>query len=171
MREAYPAICKHLDPFAERARKRTDQGDYWWEVRACDYYDKFLLDKILYPDIAPKPSFQLAQGETYCGNTCYFIPGGDTYLLAVLNSTAFQFYYATVSSIMRGGYFRFFTQYVEAAPIPSAAPDVVDSIERLVNSIQDGNEQVEREIDTLVYRLYGLTEEEIAMVETTVGRG
>jgi len=171
MEKAYPAVFRHLAPFALRARKRTDQGDYWWEVRACDYYEKFLWDKILYPDIAPRPSFQLAKGETYCGNTCYFIPGADNYLLAVLNSAAFAFYYATVSSVMRGGYFRFFTQYVEAAPIPNASPEAKTTMEQLVSSVHNSDTHAEREIDTLVYQLYGLTDEEIALVEAAVGRG
>jgi hypothetical protein len=44
-------------------------------------------------------------------------------------------------------------------------------MEQLVSSVHDGDAHAEREIDTLVYRLYGLTEEEIALVEAAVGRG
>jgi adenine-specific DNA-methyltransferase len=171
MKRSYPAISLFLEPFADRARKRTDQGDYWWELRACDYYSKFLLDKILYPDIAPRPSFQLSHSESYCGNTGYFIPGADAYLLAVLNSSAFEFYYATVSSIMRGGYFRFFTQYVEAAPIPTVTSESKEAVVRLVNAIHEGNLDAERLIDEHVYRFYDLTAEEVALVEAAVGRG
>lgn len=56
----YPAVMMWLDPHADKARKRGDKGEYWWELRACDYYDRFEQDKILYPDIAPEPEFQLA---------------------------------------------------------------------------------------------------------------
>jgi hypothetical protein len=37
----YPAIATHLLEFAGKAEKRYDKGDYWWELRACDYYDEF----------------------------------------------------------------------------------------------------------------------------------
>jgi hypothetical protein len=38
LRQNYPAIANHLLPFAEAAQKRCDKGEYWWELRACDYY-------------------------------------------------------------------------------------------------------------------------------------
>ena len=37
-RKNYPAIAKHLLPYKTKAAKRTDKGDFWWELRACDYY-------------------------------------------------------------------------------------------------------------------------------------
>jgi hypothetical protein len=52
LKSKYPAIAKHLEPFEDKADKRCDKGDYWWELRACEYYDKFEKPKILYPDIA-----------------------------------------------------------------------------------------------------------------------
>jgi len=48
----YPAIAAHLEPFAERGRKRDDQGQYWWELRPCIYYQELEEPKIIYPDIA-----------------------------------------------------------------------------------------------------------------------
>ena len=165
MSKMYPAIMEWLKPHAEAARKRTDKGEYWWELRACDYYDKFEADKILYPDIAPFPEFQLAKGESYCGNTCYFIPSGDRYLLAILNSKVFAYYYASVSTVMRGGYFRFFSQYVEAAPIPVPDPGIREYLEYAVERRLAGDEAVEADIDRIVYSLYGLTEEEVGVVE------
>ncbi|MGV8938360.1 MAG: Eco57I restriction-modification methylase domain-containing protein [Allorhizobium sp.] len=35
----YPAVAEWLAPFEARAKKRTDQGDFWWELRACGYYE------------------------------------------------------------------------------------------------------------------------------------
>ena len=31
----HPSLAQWLEPFTDKARKRTDQGDYWWELRAC----------------------------------------------------------------------------------------------------------------------------------------
>lgn len=165
MVKAYPAIMAWLLPHADKARVRTDQGEYWWELRACDYYDKFEEDKILYPDIAPHPEFMLATGPSYCGNTCYFIPSGEKALLAVLNSKVFAYYYASVSTVMRGGYFRFFSQYVENTPIPPMSPEDKAKLDALVSERLAGNTAMEKEIDAVVYGLYGLGEDEVRVVE------
>lgn len=171
IKSTYPAIANWLLPFEDAARKRGDKGEYWWELRACEYYDRFEEDKIIYPDIAPHPEFQLARGASYCGNTCYFIPSGDLYLLGILNSKVFAYYYASVSTLMRGGYFRFFSQYVEAAPIPEADPEVKHQLAELVThrmGLATGTAEakaLEQAIDAVVYGVYGLTKEEVGVVE------
>ena len=55
--ERYPAVLAHLEQFREKAEVRWDQGQYWWELRACDYYDAFAHSKIMYPVIAPDNRF------------------------------------------------------------------------------------------------------------------
>jgi adenine-specific DNA-methyltransferase len=50
--EKYPAIFSHLKQFEDAAKKRYDKGKYWWELRACDYYEEFEKDKILFPGIS-----------------------------------------------------------------------------------------------------------------------
>ena len=37
--KTYRSIYKHLKSFEPQLRKRLDQGRYWWELRACVYYD------------------------------------------------------------------------------------------------------------------------------------
>ena len=44
--QSYPAIANHLLPFKNQATKRTDKGDFWWELRACDYYTEFENPKL-----------------------------------------------------------------------------------------------------------------------------
>ncbi len=50
--KTYPAIAEYLMPFAERARKRDDQGRFWWELRPYDCYHAFEGPKILYRHFA-----------------------------------------------------------------------------------------------------------------------
>ncbi|MGV8127272.1 MAG: Eco57I restriction-modification methylase domain-containing protein [Methanothrix sp.] len=67
-KENYPAVFKHLEPFAEKAKKRCDQGEYWWELRACDYYSEFEKSKIIFPDISLRGAFTLDEvGGVYYG--------------------------------------------------------------------------------------------------------
>jgi adenine-specific DNA-methyltransferase len=50
--ETYPAIYKHFKEKADQESKgkglynRDDQGNYWWELRPCDYIDEFDRPKI-----------------------------------------------------------------------------------------------------------------------------
>ena len=37
MERRYPILIKHLSAFEEGAKKRSDKGDFWWELRSCDY--------------------------------------------------------------------------------------------------------------------------------------
>ena len=95
------------------------------------------------------------------------------YVLALYNSSLLEFYYQKTNS--QGG--NIFPQVrissVENLPIKIASRDTQDSIESLVNkilSIKENNIKtditlLEKEIDQLVYQLYGLTEEEIKIVE------
>lgn len=48
----HPVLAKYLFQFEDKANQRSYKGDYWWELRACDYYDEFEKPKIIYPDIA-----------------------------------------------------------------------------------------------------------------------
>ena len=136
--DRYPAIAEHLRPFADRGRKRLDKGQFWWELRPCDYYSAFDRPKILYPDIAKTNRFHLDQGGLYSSNTTYFLPVDDWYLLGILNSKAIWFSLAGISIPFgeRAGEFRYrlFSQYVEKLPIPDAGPPERLAIAKLAES-------------------------------------
>lgn len=190
VKQTYPAVAKHLEPFKEKAEKRWDKGDYWWELRPCDYYDKFEQPKIIFPDISREGNFTLdVEGKSYSTNTTYFISTDDKYLLALLNSKLLKFIYTNMFSVYRGGYLRFFTQYLEQLPIRTIDFDnptdkakhdqmvsLVETMLALHKQLPDltgiARETVEAQIeatdsaiDQLVYELYGLTDDEIAIVE------
>ena len=118
MEAEYPAIMGHLREWEKELKKRDDQGDYWWELRACRYYPAFGKPKIVYPDISALPNFTLDGDGFFCGNTAYFMPLSDMALLAVLNSSLSSFYFKHTGSPARGGYLRFFQQYLKPFPIP-----------------------------------------------------
>ena len=117
----YKELAKHLLPLAERARKRWDKGEFWWELRPCDYYQEFERSKIIYPDIAKESRFSFDNTSSYPVNTIYVIPGEDKYLLALLNSKLVFFFMAQNSSVLgdadNQGRLRFFGQYMEQLPI------------------------------------------------------
>jgi len=192
--KTYPAIFKHLTPFDQQLKNRWDKGKHWWELRACDYYADFEKPKILYPDIAKESRLAFDPGGLYFTNTVYFIPTDDLYLLGILNSKLIFEYYKRTASVLgdadKGGRVRWFTHHVRKIPVrqinPSDATDLashakmVKLVERMLDlhkklaaaTVPDEKTQIQRQIkttdnqiDNLVYRLYNLTPEEIAIIE------
>ncbi len=187
---AYPAIAGHLLPFKEKAEKRYDQGEYWWELRACDYYEVFEKPKILFPDISQRGNFTLDyKGVFYSVNTTYFICSNEKYLLALLNSSLMDFINKRMFATYQGGYLRFFYQYLVQLPIlridrtdkeqttihqmvENYVDDMIEAQRQLANSRTDKDltfyrnkcVSLDRQIDELVHRLYDLTEEEISLI-------
>jgi len=84
--QTYPALHGHMKAHEDRLRRRTDQGRYWWELRACSYYDLFERPKILYQEIQYYPAYAFDGRGLYTNNKGFFLPTDDLYLLGVLNS-------------------------------------------------------------------------------------
>ena len=168
--QTYPAIHNHLSQWEAGLRKRDDQGRFWWELRACAYYEAFLGPKIIYPDIAQHSKFLIDESSSFSSNTTYFIPSADFGLLAILNSSLMWWFYGTITSSIRGGFVRYFSQYIEQLPIPPTTEDqqapIIERVQQIL-AAPDSPEvpRLEAEIDRLVYALYGLAAEEIALVE------
>lgn len=114
----YSLVANHLKPYEERARKRSDQGKYWWELRACDYYDEFEKPKIVYPEIATEGRFSIDLENSYFDMTSFIIGSDSKELLGILNSQLISFIFKQISSEIRGGFLRWKRQYVYKLPIP-----------------------------------------------------
>ena len=173
--ENYPAVFEHLKQYQSQLEKRLDQGNHWWELRACAYYNVFESPKILYPDIALESRFTIDYDSYYPNATLFCIPKEDKYLLALLNSKALWFYLSKVCPILgdpnKRGRLRLKTVYLKQLPIKlteNQAPFIekVNQILTLKKSDPKADtSELEAEIDRMVYDLYELTEEEILIVE------
>ena len=119
--EQYPAVFNHLRQFQSQLERRLDQGEHWWELRSCSYYDDFGKPKIVYPDIGMSCRFCFNESGLFLTNTAYFIPTCDLYLLALLNSQLTFYYLKHVCTVLgeadRRGRLRFFSQFMEELPI------------------------------------------------------
>ncbi|MDE0087412.1 MAG: Eco57I restriction-modification methylase domain-containing protein, partial [Candidatus Poribacteria bacterium] len=174
--ETYPAIYQHLSNYRDRLIARADQGMFYWELRSCAYYSVFDGPKLIYPDIS---SFMRACYDTtgnFAEATTFCIPTTDLSLLAILNSRLFDWYarykFQTLNDPWAGGGLRLKTIYMQRVPIADRTPEQKAELSRLVEQIledpeNDGVPALEKEIDALVYRLYGLTTNEIALIEQT----
>ncbi|MES9964824.1 MAG: N-6 DNA methylase [Candidatus Sedimenticola sp. 20ELBAFRAG] len=115
----YPELARWLLRFETKARKRGDKGEFWWELRACAYYDKFESPKIFYPDITDSSKFHRDIKGSYSGNTGYFLPIDEEGLTSYLNSSLIWFFLTGICDSVRGGFFRMFTQNIHEIPIPA----------------------------------------------------
>ena len=171
--DTYPAIHAHLQTFRDRLIERYDQGKYFWELRACAYWEAFREPKIVYPDIAQSAEFAFDDSGYFLGNTLYLLPTEEMWLLGLLNSKAVFWFYTQTSTQIRGGFVRFIAQYVSQIPVPNVDPSQKALLENLANEILAAKHTapdvditaLENEIDRVVYSLYNLTCEEIEIVE------
>ena len=94
-------------------------------------------------------------------------------MLGLLNSNLLHFYFGFIGVMTAGGAYTLKAATIEALPIPSATPAQQKNIVALVDRIlavkkrnpDADTAELEREIDEKVYRLYGLTDDEIRVVD------
>ncbi|NCA84942.1 MAG: type II restriction endonuclease [Clostridia bacterium] len=173
-RENYPGIANHLQKYKDKADARTDKGDYWWELRACDYYDKFLKPKIMYQKFQVKPCFIYDEKGLLCNDSMWIIPSGDKVLLGILNSKLGWWLISKYCTAIQNG-FQLIWKYFSQIPIAKGNQEVRSKINTQVNKILKNKEAnpdfdstaIETQIDQLVYQLYDLTEEEIEIIENS----
>ncbi len=117
----YSSIAAHLLKHKAKAKARYDQGDFWWELRSCAYYQEFEKHKIIYGHFSPTALFSYDDKGFYSNDKSYIIPNSDNYLLGLLNSKLTWFYLKSICPFVRGGYYELRTQYTETVPIPEAS--------------------------------------------------
>ncbi|OOQ11912.1 restriction endonuclease [Helicobacter pylori] len=182
--EKYPAIKAHLDSHWDTIAKRSDQGDTPYHLRNCAYLEDFEKEKIVYGEIVQEPRFYLDNGECELGGfyaeaTSFILTGEHLrYLLGMLHSKlitfAFKTFYAG-GGLGESGY-RYKKAFIERLPIPQIttknqelADKITDCAERILKSKakdpKANTQELEKEIDALVYQLYHLTDEEIKTIE------
>lgn len=180
--DVFPSLMKHLKYFEKKAKKRDDQGDYWWELRPCTYYHEFEKEKVVYSEIVKQPQFYYDKEKFYIEATSFLMTGKNIkYICGLLNSKPVSFFfknwYAGGNLGTEG--FRYKKAFLENLPIPPITQSnqpIVTQIESLVDQILDIKKQnpqsdtshLERDIDKLIYRMYDLTEDEIKIVEGNI---
>jgi len=177
--ENFPAIKRHLLTFGKErleqsglknARKKT--SNKWFETQdSIAYWHEFEKPKIMYQVLQVKPCFIFDDKGQYCNNSMWIIPSDDKFLVGLLNSKMGWWLISKYCTAIQNGY-QLIWKYFGQIPIPLAQNNqeeiarIVDKIiaEKKQNSIADVS-SLEFEIDQLVYQLYGLTEDEIKIVE------
>jgi type I restriction-modification system DNA methylase subunit len=188
--EKYPAIYKHLCNFRGTLEKRWDKGNYWYELRACAYYDLFGVPKIVWGNLATRSSFSLDETNGFYVNApACILPTNSRYVLGILNSKLMSYFLKSICAERQGGFIEQKPVYVSQVPIKKPTKEQEIELTQYVEKILQLNEKLlkigdkltderaviedeikktDSEIDELVYKIYGLTEDEKAIVESSL---
>lgn len=194
--DKYPVIKKYLSGFKERLEpkpkgfkgkwKGRKSGSYtWYEIQdTVAYHDSFKKEKIVYAETmrihksnrSNFPRFGYDSEEYFCDKTTFIATGEHLkYLLGFMNSKIGEYLIREyVTKLDTGGYMM---QKVFIEEIPVMSPKKDEQITSKVTEIislkkenpQADTSKLEAEIDQMMYELYGLSEEEIAIVEGSLG--
>lgn len=201
IREQYPAVFEYLEQYKDELTKRQDKGKNYWNLRACDYYDKLEQPKLIYYHTALNHKFYYDEDGYYISANCYFIANANKYLQSVLNSKLFnyvkKYLFPAFGDAEKGGRIRLDANKMNTLPIKNISPTEQQPFIELVDEILEAKEKIkkykkhfdtlnavdkieiteeieklenrvkecENTINQMVYKLYGLTDDEIRVVE------
>jgi adenine-specific DNA-methyltransferase len=181
-KKEFPITFNYLEQFKpeliEKKIKYNTNPKYWYSLHRSREINLFESDYIITPQLQNTPSFSINSNIFYADAGGYMINGlkgiSPKSLLGLLNSKIMWFFIKNTSSEYRGGYFYFKTAYLEPFPLPMDIPKEIEmtlikNVSDILllkedNSVVDTSE-LENQIDQMVYKLYGLTEEEISIIE------
>lgn len=171
--QTYPAIHAHLELYRDKLIKRSDQGQYFWELRACIYWEEFESPKIILGRFMNKATFSYDPVAYFHNDALYMIAGANEYVVSILNSSIGWWFLTKTCTDLQNGYLQAFRENLFEVPVFKATTKQQEPIIKLVQQITINLQAnptadvsaLEREIDELVYALYHLTPAEIALVE------
>ena len=170
----YKTIWNYFKENEEKMVSRYDQGDHWSNLRNCAYLLELEKPKILWGELSDKAKFSFDENGYIPEATLFFMVGENLkFLLGILNSKLSEWYFDKISTTTGMGTNRWKKYKIEQLPIKkisenAQAPFIekVDEILALKKADPAADTStLEAEIDRMVYDLYELTEEEIAIVE------
>ncbi len=183
---AYEHIIKNKIAFMQRKDSRQSMGERkkWWQPVRFGQLSTFSKTKILSPGIVCHNKFTLdTVGYAYSFGNIYSIILTDDSLniytiLGILNSSLIEFYLHLTAPVKQGGYYTYSATVLENIPLhyPSNT-QIINAIHiKVIDIIKAKNinpnadtDKLEKGIDELVYKLYGITDpKEIAIIESSL---
>jgi type I restriction-modification system DNA methylase subunit len=191
--KAYSYLLENKDALGKRENGKF-KGVNWYSFGYPKSMHLFQKEKIIVPDYNNVPSFTFDKNQNFY-KTGYGIlvenfSLSPLYILGLLNSKLLFHYLLSIGTTLRGGYVRFWTQFIKQLPIrpinfddpaeKSAHDKIVALVEAMLEfhkrlataqnpqtkeSLEKQIGSTDKAIDKLVYELYGLSGEEIKIVE------
>ncbi len=150
---------------------------------ACAYLEDFEKEKIVWNPVSGEYFFAFIKDEIYFNNSLFMMTSKTLetrdfyYICGLLNTTLYKWLTIQMTNLITIGKYAYGSKdKIERLPIPKITPQN----QELADKITDGAKQIlalkekdpkantqelEKEIDALVYQLYNLTDEEIKTIE------
>ena len=166
----YPAVKAHLDSYYAKIAKRDDQGDTPYNLRCCAYWDDFSKQKIAWASVGETFYSKIDRNQFLLDTNYFFATQEPYYLLGILNSKLITFWINSEDTpIGSGGAYRHYKYNLEKLAIPILERKDKLYIEHLVETILESKSTaLQKDIDTFVYKIFNLSEEEINFVEQSI---
>ena len=179
--KAFDYLSENKQQLSKRkdSRKNIDKDGSWYKLTRFGRKEIFEMSKIISPGEVKNHKFCI--DDSSAGFSCARVIAITVHddrinlnqLVAILNSQLIKYYLQSKASLKAGGYYSYSSKVLNDAPIPNierlnssdleAKSVKIQSLKK--SEIQHDTTALESEIDQLVYELYGLTEEEIGIVE------
>ncbi|MEI7730461.1 MAG: TaqI-like C-terminal specificity domain-containing protein [Verrucomicrobiota bacterium] len=185
LRARFPKAFDYIKPFKSHLTTKKIQyktnADLWFSLHRSREMSLFEQPKILTPQLQNHPSFTFDEHRWYpdAGGYSLILKNAtqDDYmfLLGVMNSSLLWYFIRSTSNPYNNSYYYFKTKYLEPFSFPVVDKDKQAQIAKLAAKIHESKiipkradtAALELEINQRVYALYGLTPEEIKIVEET----
>lgn len=152
--EDYPAVKAHLDQYWDRIAARADKGDTPYNLRNCAYLEDFSRPKIVYPETTQGAYFAYDNKGLYIDKTCFMLIADDAeYLQHTLSSRLFEFAYKRIFASVELGEHGYQYNKHALVKLPIIKPHKSFSLDT-------------KNVDEQIYKLYGITNEEIREIES-----
>ena len=181
IRQQFPLGYAYLLNSQNILRKRENgkliNDALWYRYIYPKSLSLFGKEKLVAPYTSFKSQFSYdINGDFYATTKIYgyikkdMIKSSYKSLMAILNSSLMWFFIKNTGYVLRGGYYTYTTNYVKPFPMPSdeaiiaIEPVLIPLVDKVLlakkNNPKADTSAEEREIDNIVFDLYGLTEEE-----------
>lgn len=180
----YPNTKQYLLSHQKQLEARTylqKSGRQWYEIWVHQSPADFKPLKIITPDISTHNRFALDDKGLFVNGTCFYILLKEEsfehhlLVLSLLNSRVLEFFHKVTSgNTLYSKRFRYWTSYLKYYPIPdfrdAKSLTLVNQLianTRLLLQTFDQKEQeiLEQNNDQLIYRWFGLVDDEIKEIE------
>ncbi|EID5105264.1 Eco57I restriction-modification methylase domain-containing protein [Campylobacter jejuni] len=185
--EQYPALKQYLSQFLPRIEQSGEKGcrkktsNKWFETQDnIAYYEEFEKEKIVWNPVSGEYLFSYIKEHIFFNNSLFMMTldvFSLKYILAFMNSNCYKWLITLKTNLIQTGSYAYGAKdKIERLPIPKInskneklADELINSVDEILKAKeQDKNantQELENKINSLVYKLYNLTEEEIKIIE------
>ncbi len=185
--EQYPALKQYLSQFLPRIEQSGEKGcrkktsNKWFETQDnIAYYEEFEKEKIVWNPVSGEYLFSYIKEHIFFNNSLFMMTldvFSLKYILAFMNSNCYKWLITLKTNLIQTGSYAYGAKdKIERLPIPKInskneklADELINSVDEILKAKeQDKNantQELENKINSLVYKLYNLTDDEIKIIE------